>query len=536
MTECSPDSITGALIATSEAVGIDASEPKLAMNKAQKQGYTAKTDDLFDDAFHDGSRLREGDDAIIDWIAGSRDNFDKPATSAGHLINATKSLMYQERNASQSLGEDIIQAFQPIMEKVSGEYKDNPDGRKIYTALIKDKIKELEASRPELADSPAWDKYSKWLKDGGRLYPPNPDEGLGLKGLGIKGVNNVVSNVITGNFNVFGGNIVEMMKVSTMYPDTALGTIQHAFNFTKRDDLIKAGVFNDPSKTFENWTAKDGDPQWLKGIIKANAKGTQALQDLTFLFDTPMKTWAYEAGKARGGHEEGMRAVQKITFSNRLADPTFAEMNGSNRIVTQLMHYSMGTARFYGSLWGELANHKENPKRAKQAIAGLIQYHIGMGLVAGTLNALEGKDFNEAFAIGASQVPVLYGVAEGLFSELKEMNERNKGAGTQLTKTASLNSLFIGVDIAKSVVKKTNASIEKAQEAVRNGDTETAIREGGRASIELSTVFPVITGTKAGKGVSDWLLDWWEGDFEADQAGKQLLGRTTPFYKDEVQP
>jgi hypothetical protein len=536
MTECSPESITGALTATLEAVGVDTMEAKLSMSKAQKQGYTAKIDDLFDDAFHDGSRLREGDDKIIDWIAGSRDTFDKPSTTAGAVINATKSLMYQERNASQSLGEDVIQAFQPIMEKVNSKYKDDPNGKAIYKGLIKDKIKELEASRPELADSPAWEKYSSWLEKGGRLYPPKPDEGLGFKGLGIKAVNNVVSNVITGNFNVFGGNIVEMMKVSTMYPDTALGTIQHAFNFTKRDDLIKAGVFDDPSRTFEKWTEKADDPQWLKSLIKANAKGTQALQDLTFAFDAPMKTWAYEAGKAKGGHEEGMRAVQKITFSNRLADPTFAEMNGSNRIVTQLMHYSMGTARFYGSLWGELANHKENPKRAKQAIAGLIQYHVGMGLVAGTLNALEGKDFNEAFIIGASQVPVLYGVAEGLFPELKEMNERNKGAGTQLTKAGSLNSLFIGVDIAKGVYRKTTSSLEKAKEAMLNGDAKTATLEGGRASIELSSVLPVITGTKAGKNVSDWLLDWWEGDFEADEAGKQLLGRTTPFYKDEVQP
>lgn len=536
MTECSPDSIAGALTATMEAVGIDATEAKLSMGKAQVRGYTAKMDDIFDESFHDGSRLREGDDTIIDWIAGSRENFDKPSTTAGQFINATKSLMYQERNASNSLGEEVIQAFQPIMEKVNREYADNPNGKAVYKGLINDQIAQLERTQPDLKDSPAWKKYSQWLKDGGRLYPPKPEELLGMKAVGIKAVNNVVSNIITGNFNVFGGNIVEMMKVSIMYPDTALSTIQHAFNFTKRDDLIKAGVFNDPSKTFEKWTAKDGDPKLLKGIIKANAKGTQALQDLTFLFDTPMKTWAYEAGKARGGHEEGMRAVQKITFSNRLADPTFAEMNGSNRIVTQLMHYSMGTTRFYGNLWGELANHKANPKRAKQAIAGLIQYHVGMGLVAGTLNALEGKDFNEAFAIGASQVPVLYGMAEGLFPELKEMNERNKGAGTQLTKAASLNSLFIGVDIAKSVARKTSASFEKAKEAMQNGDTETAIREGGRASIELSSVFPVITGTKTGKAVSDWLLDWWEGDFEADEALKQLAGRTTPYYKDEVQP
>lgn len=532
MTECSPESITGALTATLEAVGVDTMEAKLSMSKTQKQGYTAKIDDLFDDAFHDGSRLREGDDAIIDFVSGSRDNFDKPSTTANHWINATKSQFYQFRNVSQSLGEDVVQPFQKIMEKVNRDYLDNPEGRKIYKGLIGDKIKEVETSRPDLLDSPAWkDHYKPWLEDGGKLFPSKNKAGLGTSL-----INNTVSNIITGNFNVFGGNLIEMMKIPVLYGGDALKTINHALNYTKRDDLIKAGVFNDPSRAIEKWTAKPNDNALVKALIKGNAKGMEALQELTFLFDTPMKTWAYEAGKAKGGHEEGMRAVQRITFANRLADPTFMEMNSNNRLVTQLMHYSMGTARFYGSLWGELANHKQNPERAKQAVAGLLMYHVGLGLSAGALNALQGKDFNEAFVIGASQVPVLYSVAEGLFPELREMNERNKGAGTQLTKAGSLNGFFIGVDIAKGAYKKTGLSLEKAQKAVMNGDTKTAGLEAGRALLKATTFTPTVLGSKVSQGVSDWLLDWWEGDFEADQAGKQLLGRTTPFYKDEVQP
>jgi hypothetical protein len=527
MTECSPESITGALTATLEAVGVDTMEAKLSMSKAQKQGYTAKIDDLFDDAFHDGSRLKEGDDTIIDWIAGSRDNFDKPATSAGRVINGTKSLFYQFRNVSQSLGEDVVQPFQKIMEKINGEYKDNPDGRKIYTALIKDKIKELESTRPKLSDSPAWSRYSKWLKDGGSLYHTDHQNVL------AKGVNNVVSNIITGNFNVFGGNLIEMMKVPVLYGGDALKTISHATNFTKRDDLVKAGVFQETDIPFKENPA---DPKVWNALRKANYKGLQTIQDLTFLFDTPIKTWAYEAGKAKGGHEEGMRAVQRITFANRLADPTFMQIDPVGRLGTQLTNYGMGTVRLYGNLWHEVASFKQDPERAKQAVAGLILYHTWLGLSAGTLNALQGKDFNEAFQIGASQVPLLYGIAEAISPELQEKSERNKGAGTQLTQASGVGRLFVGLDIAKKTVDTTGRSLKKAHEAVMNDDPETAVREATRALIKSSTFIPSVTGTKVGQGVSDWLLDWNEGDFEADEAGKQLLGRTTPFYKDEVQP
>lgn len=550
MTECSPDSIAGALTATMEAVGIDATEAKLAMNKQQKQGYTAKSDDIMDASYRDGSKIKEGDGVVIDWITGSREivkkNADgtipekRPVNSIDQLINASKYLFYKKRNASDSLGDEIILPFQDIMEKANSgvEFEvragKTKSGKSLYYHLVEKEIAKLEKGQERLSDNPAWDRYKTFLLKGGALYAdkPKPD-------LGTQIVNNVVSNTITGNFNVFGGNLIEMIKVPTMYGGDALKTI-NAINFSKRPELINAGVFNDPNKRFEKIISEKGDHPFWQGLIKKNNEGVQILQDLTFLFDTPMKNWAYEAGKARGGHDEGLRAVQRITFNNRLADPTFEQMDANATLTTQLTNYTMGTARFYGHLWKELASYKQGDKelseRAKQALGGLVMYHVGLGISAGTLNALQGKDFRESFIIGASQVPVLYSIAEELFPDLKEMAERNKGAGTQLVKAGSLNGFFIGVDIAQGTIKGAYTAYGKALDAVRNGDPSTASLEGARGLIKTSVLTPTVLGTKTAQGVTDWLLDWWEGDFEADEALKQLAGRTTPYYKDEVEP
>jgi len=193
----------------------------------------------------------------------------------------------------------------------------------------------------------------------------------------------------------------------------------------------------------------------------------------------------------------------------------------------------------YGGLLNDLAGKGKSPQQRTRALTGLAIYHLGLGGIAAMGAAVEGKDPAEAVKIGAAQVPLLYGVydwiRESTDADYKEWRDENSSAIMKIIQAPTATPGFLGVKIATQKLTKSVGEIKKALEAARDGDTETAGIHAGRALFAGSMFFPTPIGTKLGQGVGDFFFDAAEGEFDPASDGvQQFLGRTTPFYKDQV--
>jgi hypothetical protein len=407
------------------------------------------------------------------------------------------------------------------------EVKDFEGSRKDYEKTIKTMTKEVERQNPDLKQSHEWRQYKDWMSGGGPFYRPDGE----TENLVQYGIKNVVRNVVSGNMNVFGGNLIEMGKVPVLYGGGSvkhLGTVM-SNGFKLLPEIKEAGGGGD----FVDFLSELPNPEtdkkgFIQSLKKINETGVNAIQQATMLFDAPMKNWAYLAGSEKGGHELGMKAIQDVSFHSRLADPMFSSMSQNTRLANQLMGYSINTIKMYGGMWGKVLGKGIPPEDRVKALGSIAMYHTIMGLGAAMINAAEGKDFAQSFGLGAAQVPILFQAAYLMSPEVKEWADENGGLGTNMVGAANFGAGFVGVSIFQNQFKKQGTLVKKAVEAMQDGDEEAAISALTKSLVVSQSFLPNVLGTRAGQNTTNWLLDYMGG--EADES---LITAVTGFGKED---
>jgi hypothetical protein len=160
----------------------------------------------------------------------------------------------------------------------------------------------------------------------------------------------------------------------------------------------------------------------------------------------------------------------------------------------------------------------------------------GAGLAA--LTTGEEKDPTAAFIAGVSQVPVLTALASAAIPSLGEFYQESQNPLSGSIKAASFDRAFIPVGIAAQNWSLAQKSLSKASEAAAEGDYGASSAYAGHAFTKLATFTPTIFGNRLGQATLDLVGDGMLGEYDLtpEEITKQALGRTTPFFKDDVLP
>jgi hypothetical protein len=167
-----------------------------------------------------------------------------------------------------------------------------------------------------------------WLTDLKEGYPYYDNASPNIL---AKGVNNVISNTLTGSTNIIGGNVIEgLVKGPAFYGKNFFGEILNRDNYKKNPELEKRGVYGhylDEGRTPKN------------GVVAGYSKIIDELNGFT---DVALKNMAYESGKKRSGtHDGGMKAIEDIAFKSRLGNESRVQRSPATRSWLTLANYTM---------------------------------------------------------------------------------------------------------------------------------------------------------------------------------------------------
>jgi hypothetical protein len=512
--QCSPDAIVGSVRAMYDSTGLGGEAFPPTMSRAEKQAYVRYHDAQATQQFM-RQPINTATQAVHNLISGRSTRIQEGASDqVPGKENAMRAFINGTRRFSSVLGDETIQPFDELMERHLPT-RHAEGARKAYTDEVTALIKQHEKANPHLEVIPEWEDYKYFLTNGGGLYK-NPHHQKGIDRRLEKVANNVTANVIRGNFNVAGGNLIEIVKVPALYGADSIKHLPEVMNlmFKPHPELVRSGALTPLHELLADAPTPD-QPGFRGQVAKWNRKGNDALQATTMLFETPLKNWAYLTGvEKNGGHAGGLKAVQDVSFQGRLADPMMSSTTPLGRSATTLMNYSINNIRMYHGLLHRAYGKNQTVEQRKTALVGLAMYHVAMGLGAGAINALEGKDFWESFKIGAMQVPLLFELANYLSPEMRDWVKENEGAGTKMVRAASIGTGFVAAQIAASSAKKVVSEFGKVGDSFSEGDNAGAINHLMRGYIKSKVFTPNLLGTRAGQKASEWLLDWWEGEAE----------------------
>lgn len=450
-----------------------------------------------------------------------------------------KAMLHETRLMSDILGDEVIDQAQAIhtdiMRKYGKDMETNPSaGRPEYNKRVRDLVEAWEDRVPE-AQKAYWLDYKRFLEKGGGTYG-HPVDGSRAEAFGRQIVGNVVSNQVTMSPTVLFGNMMEISKAIILYPDTALQALPKALRtggFGKVPELERIGFYargdqgvelpENPRLIDRARAVNNKIDNWFKGSIEYTSR--------------PMQAWAYYAGKLRGGHKGGVKAVENVSFNTRAMNPTLGRARGTG-LFTQLLHFSTMSAKMYGGLWNDAVMGKTPADKAR-AVTGLLLLHGGTAAVMAANGAAEGKDPAASAQIGlinsiALAGPAIYEAIKVVNPEFKDWAEENAPSLLQLTQTTASPG-FVGTQIALSKGERLVKEMKKAALAFAEGDTETGARQSARALMTTQVFMKNPLGNRLSQNIADFILDANEGKFDIGSEGaQQAAGRLTPFYKDVV--
>lgn len=450
-----------------------------------------------------------------------------------------KAMLHETRLMNDLLGDEVIDQADRIYDRIMAAHGkmmeiDSRAGWKDYQAEVKDLIEEFDDRIPK-NKKVYWESYKDFLRQGGGIYARPPQTSNQAEQFGRAVVNNVVSNQVTLSPTVIFGNMMELSKAAILYPDTAFQALPKMLaakgGFGKIPELESMGIYRS-----DQVSALTQDAGPIKKAGNWLSKADNAMRQSIAFTSRPMQAWAYYAGEIRGGQNEGIKAVERVSFSSRPMNPTLGQARGTG-LFTQLLHFSTMSAKMHAGLLKDVARPLSPSDRAR-AIVGLGLLHGGTAAVMAMNAGMEGKDPSAAAIIGGMNSFPLLGPAiyEALkmHPDFKEWTEENAPSLLTLVQTTASPG-FTGAKIAGGKLSRFAKETKKAIEAFADGDLETAARESTRAFMTSQVFFKNPLGNRLFQSVSDFMLDANEGRFDIGTEGaQQAAGRLTPFYKDVV--
>lgn len=484
---CTSENVVGELAGLLESAGITPEAGALDALGASGKNYYNKT------------VTKNGDDLDVlhpSPFSEKVKSFWERNPLTGDLKPLIGKIITDARNPSGILGEKTLEPvlkfhqdhFKNVYSKI-GSDSDYITAIKAYKKGIKEALKAVDTSGFNESQKGYFEKYKQFYKKGGEFYPTET-EGTGIN----QALNNLVTNQIQNSLAVLLGNPLEVaIKLPALYGDNAfkgLGEyITRGAALKKLPELVEAGVYG------VKWL----DAAETKWYEKLNRRWEGLIQ----FTDIPTKNAAYLAGKAKGGHEEGLKAVQDVMFTPRFGDLPSQRWGSAGRNESKLLTYTVNTAKMHFSLWRQLLHKQSNMKSRLQAGAGLAWMH-GVAFGIGGTGAFitdEQLKFIRQYAPEAADVleeykePFLNKVIAAVSPEIGNFLEENDLSLGGLVQSQGINRVFVAGSIMERKIQKASKMMGKAFESLQNGD-----HLGFAVDAGLSFVTGVLSFTKSGLG------------------------------------
>lgn len=376
-----------------------------------------------------------------------------------------------------------------------------------FIAGMKGVINNIDDSKvPNWAES-EWNHWRRDLLDGHPFYEAKGNDLTSI-------LNNTVANSINLSNNVIMGNPVELLvKAPTLYGfRPSLAGLVEALKTTKGNiwaripELEKRGYYGfnlEPSKRVLG----------IPGSGKLNDLGKQSIELIMNTTQRPLLNTAYSIGKLKGGEEEGILALEKIAFANRLGNRPRLFRSQSSGSSLKLMNYTFSQYQMMGGLIHGLGN----PETRWESVRGIATYGLMVGALGGQ----------------SAYIPKPFDMILEQVDGYKDWRAEHL---TPLGKLIQPGQITVGA--AQSIWNRTTQSANKDFQSGANnlskGNVGAAVCDFTLGSLQLSIGFGqnVWTNPRILKSIRA-NIDLLQGDIGQEEAFQRLDKTWNPFHKDE---
>lgn len=391
-------------------------------------------------------------------------------------------------------------------------------------SAYRQKIKEVIASVQSEVDnlSPAMKGEAEhWFKDLKQGYPFASHGSNPIK----TGLRNIVANTIDMSGTILAGNIPELLiKLPTTHGFSgALKGLRRALELTDGNlwgripDLDARGLYGEARMNHDMDISDKGFDDMFAKFGNGYGRLMQGILDIT---DRPLRNISYAAGEVKGGVSAGLQSVEEIAFLNRLGNDSRLGRDPLGRNSLTFLNYTLSTYNMVGSHFvGLLGKNSTVATRVNSARA------------LGTYTAM-------TTVIGGGTAAVL--VPEPLSELLKhaspdyaDWEAENITPLSKLVRMGGITSIGVSIQMANRTAKRFQSSMNKAAEAVGDGDIERATVEVGDAGLSLTSVIRNPFGNPRVQKALRKARDLNEGKIDQDEFSKEVFEGFFPFAKSD---